>query len=152
MVMSLNGSDMRRRSQQQSARPGGRIGRRLPATSIRESKRKRNDRENRGESKKAASHPWRRLPCASFSPRAGSSRSASTGSPSRLPACAEDGLRADRSGNYPLAVDKLKLYLTYHPDDREALIAYVDARPQVESESFQHIIDTVRSLRYLFAA
>jgi len=61
----------------------------------------------------------------------------------------EDGLRADRSGNYPLAVDKLKLYLTYHPDDREALIAYVDARPQVESESFQHIIDTVRSLRYL---
>jgi tetratricopeptide (TPR) repeat protein len=61
----------------------------------------------------------------------------------------DEGIRADKSGDYPQAIEKLELSLGRQPDDRDALIAYIDARPHVEAPKFGHLSDTVRALRYL---
>jgi len=61
----------------------------------------------------------------------------------------DQGLAAQKAGNYPEAVTKLSAYLAGHPDDREVLLAYIDARPRVESPQYRQITDTIRAIRYL---
>jgi tetratricopeptide (TPR) repeat protein len=60
-----------------------------------------------------------------------------------------EGLAAAQNGQPALAVERLTSYLTYHPSDREALVAYAEARPRVESADGRHLVETIRALRYL---
>jgi Tfp pilus assembly protein PilF len=60
-----------------------------------------------------------------------------------------EGLAAAQNGQPGLAVERLTSYLTYHPSDREALAAYAEARPRVESADGRHLVETIRALRYL---
>jgi tetratricopeptide (TPR) repeat protein len=59
------------------------------------------------------------------------------------------GLAAAAQGKNQQAVDLLQLYLTRKPDDVDALIAYVRARPLVPLPNNQHIANTIYVLRHL---
>lgn len=60
-----------------------------------------------------------------------------------------EGLAADQSGDYDTAVEDLSEYLRVHFDDREALLAFVDARPHVPSPQYRHLTDTIMAIQAL---
>lgn len=60
-----------------------------------------------------------------------------------------EGMAAAQRGDPALAVERLTSYLSYNPSDREALLAYADCRPLVDSSDGHHLVETARALRYL---
>jgi tetratricopeptide (TPR) repeat protein len=60
-----------------------------------------------------------------------------------------EGLAADKSGNYDLAVQDMTAYLDHHADDQEALAAFIDARPHVVLDNHAEINQTIAALRNL---
>lgn len=60
-----------------------------------------------------------------------------------------EGIAAAQHGDPALAVERLTSYLSYNPNDPEALLAYADCRPLVDSPDGHHFVETARALRYL---
>src|SRR3954469_7734905 len=59
-----------------------------------------------------------------------------------------EGIAAEGRGDYQLAVNDLRQYLHYQGQDREALAAFIRARPKIPSEDGQSVAETINALRF----
>ena len=62
-----------------------------------------------------------------------------------------EGLAANARKDYPTAVDRLRAYRRYFPDDQVALQAFIAARPHVPEPHHQEIFETIAALQHFLA-